>query len=552
MTQPTTDSLSIICLDDSPIVLSGMNSMLIKTGFKEANIKTTKTVKDALVLAEDNSFDIFICDYNLGDTLNGKQVFEELRNKRLIKANTIFIIISSESDAAIVKSIIELNPDEYILKPFNYLELKARLLATIKRKYILVPIFECEYSSDYKEGVKRCEELESFYPQYYFTIQKYKAKFLGKLSQFAEAEQVYRDTLKQKNLDWAKLGLANTLTKVGRCTEAFEIINKILTYHPNNAGAHIEMSNVYIKTNRVPKAISHLKIANKLIPGNSERELVIANLCNAVGDYQSALQHYRGYAAINRYTFRNNIFSKLNIIRQILFAAVHLKGKSRDFLINDAASHISELYNSYDTTNYEQQIKVIAAHLSLVKREYKSAAGILRDVHADNSFKHYYDLFHFSWLLNEMSFYTEFDKTIEDCFASLLNLFGDEYIVQSQIEMATSLRSTKQKRIHQLIHSYKIASELRKECDYQKLLLTYIGIQKKYPYLGNVAFKIVQLLGQVWPFGFGAKQVSQLLFKCDFIVTQLLNLSPVETNKYQISVDKVKESITKHLLEIKE
>lgn len=308
-------------------------------------------MKEALQKATTQSFDIYICDYNLGDTLNGKQVFEELKNKKLIKANTIFIVTSSESDTPTVKSIIELSPDEYLLKPFNFVDLKTRLLATIKRKYTLLPIFEAEHAGDYEAGVPHCEELENFYPQYYFIIQRYKAKYLSQMKLYSKAETVYRNTLRQKNVDWAKLGLANTFTHSNRENEAFDIIDKMLKASPTHAEAHIEMSHIHIKRDDLPEAISHLQLATKLIPGNSERELVITNLCNAIGDYTSGLDHYRVYVEINENTFRNNIYTEFNFVRQLLYAAIYTRGKDKEVLISEAQKVIKSIANNREAEN---------------------------------------------------------------------------------------------------------------------------------------------------------------------------------------------------------
>ena len=168
MTMPDVSKLKVICMDDSPIVLSGMSYMLKKSGFTKGNITAVKTAREVLTKAPIQKFDIFICDYYMGEGLNGKQLFEELKNKELIKASTVFFIVSGESDSPTVKSILELNPDDFLLKPFNFVELKTRLLATIKRKYTLQPIFEVEFTHDYEAGIRRCEELEKFFPQYFY------------------------------------------------------------------------------------------------------------------------------------------------------------------------------------------------------------------------------------------------------------------------------------------------------------------------------------------------------------------------------------------------
>lgn len=537
MTMPDVSKLKVICMDDSPIVLSGMAYMLKKSGFTQGNITAVKTAREVLTKAPIQKYDIFICDYYMGEGLNGKQLFEELKNKELIKASTVFFIVSGESDSPTVKSILELNPDDFLLKPFNFVELKTRLLATIKRKYTLQPIFEVEFTHDYEAGIRRCEELEKFFPQYFFTIQRHKAKYLSLLKQYTKAESVYKSTLKQKSVDWAKLGLANTFVNTNRQREAFNIVNEMLQKSPSNANAHIEMSDIHLKINQLPKAITHLQKANKLVPGNSERELVIANLCNAVGDHNRALEHYRVYVRINEHTFRNNVYTQFNFLRQLLYAASVSQSKEKSSLLTEAQRVVARIVKEYDVEKaYKEQMQVALAHLALMQNKLKDASILLQQVMSHNALQHYYDCYHFAWLLNEMSFYTEFDSVIEVCTSSLVGTIdtqGIHNIVESQVQMASRLKERKIESTQDLVQKYKDASNLKQEGEMQQLLLTYIEIQKEHPYLSNVAHQILQLLSQIWPSGMNTDEVAKLVAKNNFIVEQLLSMNKDEKQKYQ-------------------
>lgn len=89
----------------------------------------------------------------------------------------------------------------------------------------------------------------------------------------------------------------------------------------------VNAANFNMLNREVPSAIRHLELANSLVEGNSERELVIVNLCLAEHDYHSALQHYHAYMEINKDTYRNNTFSKLNLIRILLYCVRKLEGR---------------------------------------------------------------------------------------------------------------------------------------------------------------------------------------------------------------------------------
>ena len=82
---------------------------------------------------------------------------------------------------------------------------------------------------------------------------------------YEEAETVYRETLNKKDLDWIKLGLANTLTANGKTKESYTILSDLLKQNPRSVDLHKELSNWHLTVNSVPNAISHLKLVSEPI-----------------------------------------------------------------------------------------------------------------------------------------------------------------------------------------------------------------------------------------------------------------------------------------------
>lgn len=98
------------------------------------------------------------------------------------------------------------------------------------------------------------------------------------------------------------------------------MIQELLASAPNNVRARVEAASISLCNNSIPEAIHHLQVANQIVPGHSEREWVLANLCLSVGDGASALERYRLYVEINKETYRNNHQMHLNFIRTLLYA----------------------------------------------------------------------------------------------------------------------------------------------------------------------------------------------------------------------------------------
>lgn len=373
--------LKVLIADDAPIVIASLRSMLLKLGFRDDNVFHTKSPKACIYAASRESFDIFICDYNFGKGLNGKQTFEELKHYKLLKDDAVFILVTAESSATVVRSIVELKPDEYILKPFNISRLKERISAAISRKRALQRVYSAELQGEAEQGLQACDDLEPFHPEYYYIIQKFRGEFLSKLKRYDKARVVYENTLERKSLDWAKIGLANALKNTGKEYEAAEIINSMLAETPHNPSVRLEAASISLFNKDIPDAIRHLTLASSIVPGNSERELVIANLCLSVGDSAAALERYKYYVEINKETYRNNTFSRLNFIRMHLYALRSEEPDKKEKRLLEVKSLLRELYNGEQSGALLNQLELVAAHIAMEENQFAYAVSILNKLY---------------------------------------------------------------------------------------------------------------------------------------------------------------------------
>ncbi|EKO3993657.1 response regulator [Vibrio fluvialis] len=513
MKEPLKSNNEVLIVDDSTIVLSSLKLMLRNIGFKDNNIKFTSNPKTVVTLCKRYDFDIIICDYNFGNNLNGRQVFEELKHYKLIKSKTIFIIITGDSSAQTVRAVVELEPDEYLLKPFNLNDLKLRINNSMRRKVILHNLVEADRENDYKLGVLVCDRLLKSNPEYYFIIQRYKASFLKKMKLYEEAETVYRETLNKKELDWIKLGLANTLIANGKTKESYAILSDLLKQNPRSVDLHKELSNWHLTANSVPNAISHLKLVSELVPGNSERELVISNLCLSVSDHQSALERYRLYKAINKDTFRDNNYININLCRRLLMSIPSKINTSCPELF-EAGKIISELL---DNNDLKPMIDLIVAHISMIRGEYRNTVSILSSIYRNNNLTHFDDLYHWLFILNQMSFDTEFSKYYPFLIDSIKRTENAK-IMESQLKLSESLDNSNKNKIEWLEKKLNHVESLSENMEKLSILL---DIHKEYPILRSVSFKIIDFLGKIWPIGYGKIQVKEIIDSCSAVVMEL-------------------------------
>ena len=117
--------MEILILEDDESVNRGISFSLEKEGY---GVFSCKNIKEAKKVLEKENPDIFICDINLPDG-NGLEFCRKIRNK-----SKVFVLFLTAMDSEIdMVNGYDAGADDYITKPFNILEVKARIKAIMRR-----------------------------------------------------------------------------------------------------------------------------------------------------------------------------------------------------------------------------------------------------------------------------------------------------------------------------------------------------------------------------------------------------------------------------------
>ncbi len=277
--------------------------------------------------------------------------------------------------------------------------------------------------------------------------------------------------------------------------------------------------------------IRHLELANSLVEGNSERELVIVNLCLAEHDYHSALKHYHAYMEINKDTYRNNTFAKLNMIRILLYCVRKLEG--REDLLVQAKNLFKSITSGPENKAMQDELDLIAAHIAIEENQYVAAFKVLSDLYRRKPFAHFYAQFHLAWLLHEMNFESEFSNAITWCFENLQTDSSDT-ILSSKITLGRALETDNAERQTWMQEQYRKIRAA--EQDYQALIDALIDalieLQARCPLLRTVCINIIKVLTRAFPSNKSSLEVEVLIKRCDNIVKQLVSREELEQSGY--------------------
>ena len=118
--------MKILIVEDDENILS-----LLKNGFEEENfiVDTAKDGEEAEYLALVNNYDVIILDWML-PLKNGIEVLQNLRKQNL---NTPVIMLTAKNEIKNKVQGLNNGADDYLVKPFSFEELQARVEALFRR-----------------------------------------------------------------------------------------------------------------------------------------------------------------------------------------------------------------------------------------------------------------------------------------------------------------------------------------------------------------------------------------------------------------------------------
>lgn len=121
--------MRILIIEDEQDLVSGIRRGLEKNDYE---VDVAMDGEEGLGLIEENDYDCVLLDLNL-PKLDGLSLLKKVREKDL---NTRFLILSARSDVEDKVQGLNLGADDYLAKPFYFIELLARIRNLTRRQYL--------------------------------------------------------------------------------------------------------------------------------------------------------------------------------------------------------------------------------------------------------------------------------------------------------------------------------------------------------------------------------------------------------------------------------
>ena len=122
----------ILLVDDEPLIIKGLKYSLEHEGYE--TVSAADGEEALKVFEEQSPFDLILLDVML-PRLNGLDVCQRIRER----SNVPIIMLTAKGEDMDKILGLEYGADDYMTKPFNILEVKARVKAILRRSGVTAP-----------------------------------------------------------------------------------------------------------------------------------------------------------------------------------------------------------------------------------------------------------------------------------------------------------------------------------------------------------------------------------------------------------------------------
>ena len=376
--------LTVLIIDDNRLVHDTLKRGLYDVGIN--HVKCAESAYFGIRLCESERFNIVICSFNVNSDKDGFHLLEELKFRGHVNKTTVLIFLSTETNESLVNSIVELQPDDFWVKPLAPKKVKERLIHTLQVKKQLFNMYRSIDTKSFAKVIYFADRYLANENLHHFhsNISRMKGEAYLNLLEFETAEGFYKGLMKTYTYAWVYLGYVKSLLKQGRINEIHELIEKLIEKPATRFGAHDMLAQYYIEQEQYDNAYNEIKKATALSPRNIDRNKKSWDLARLNHDHEGQYIATRNIAKQAKNSIHDSPELLLNVIRSGIDLASALTDERTALVLKQTDKYLSQLQSEYgkELGEFKQQLLVIQARLYIV-REQKSKAIKLIENHVD-------------------------------------------------------------------------------------------------------------------------------------------------------------------------
>ena len=343
----------------------------ILTNFGVVHIDFCDSGEAAVKQCRAKEYDLLLVEHNLGSK-NGRQLLEELRTLRLISPDCLFIIVSAESERAIVLGTMEMAPDDYIIKPFSQRLLDVRLTKAWARRHFMRDIYQSVDKKDYHQAILHAKQLIKEKNHHTPFILQMMTELMCIEKQYDEVITNLTEVLKHREIPWATISLARAYLGLNELEQAEELLLNLLENNSSHVEALDLLAQVQLEGQQIEQAKETLRKSINISPYSMKRHQAMVNIASEDNDLVLIKESYAQLLDLSRSSVHAGTENLLNYTRSIIDTTA-LAEEPKDF---------NKIQNELNSTLHRAKLEEgrnlnyhFAVVEGIIQAQYQSAKG---------------------------------------------------------------------------------------------------------------------------------------------------------------------------------
>ena len=375
--------INALIIDDQVLVQGYLKFSLQELGFER--ITYADQTDKAIEQIRTQEFDLILCSYDLKREQEGLHLYQRLIEHRLLSPATAFVFISADTSAELVHSIVELQPDDFLVKPFTVKQLEKRLRKVLSHKRALRDIYKLIELDEYDKALAQTEAFltEPAHAEHYPAALRLKGELLIHCERFEDARDFYQAIINIQNFAWAQLGLIEALLKLGQEDEAEKRLLRLALKPDAQLRAFDMLADIKIKQEDFDMALESTLLASEISPRNIQRHHKAMNLSRLTHDYATQFDVAKKIVRYARHSVHDEPEMYLNVARAGVDYAMASDDEQTTVLLAQSTDYLRRFRKQFPKVHMDDQINVISARILYLQNEKDKAKALIEQINDD-------------------------------------------------------------------------------------------------------------------------------------------------------------------------
>lgn len=369
---------SALIIEPQSLTQNYLKISLRNLGFNHLDIVDRASI--AIKSVANRNYSLILCSSELKSGPDGFQLFEHLVKAKLVRASSCFVFLSAENSLAQSQSVLELKPDDFILKPFSAKEIEMRLKGILSKKVMLNDVYR-EMDKENYDGANNLLNKhisKNVAPKYIPYYMKLKGELLLLLNEWSFGKDFFSKVCDITPHSWAQLGLVKCLIELGELDTAKDKLELMVKNPQIEIKAYDLLAELYQKYNEFDKAAKHLKIASTLSPRNVDRLQELVTLSRLLHDFETQSSASNSIVRQLNNSVHNSPEYYLSAARSnVDYGLTTMNDEEVTKIAQVSQSILGNLRKNFPEESFTEQMEVVQARILNLRNEKEKAKKIL-------------------------------------------------------------------------------------------------------------------------------------------------------------------------------